>query len=417
MSNTVNLEIQNSIQWNNIPCELKRLIIKDLTDAQVAKVALCCKESLSEADRKEAIFQRGYVNERELKSLIKKYEDFYFDKSVILNLPRSKITEKEFLIYLSKFSNLTGIDLSLKKPESSYSIMNGKREWGNSRKNWFHKLTNLKVIKLSGNGLENDDYIEIIKKSTNIETLMLNKCPNLKGSLSLKHLTGIKTLSIYESRLEVKSIFEDRLEELHINHTDFQKESSWLSKCTNLTSLTVGSYYLADVSPLAVLTKLKRLDIRNFFAVAKGDSLKNLTNLEQIGLPRDIECKIDDIAPHWQKVKVINCFLSCEEIAKLKNLEAVSKFAQKDEYSIGELLHLTSLQSLKTLVISSKYKHLDSNAVFKALPKLEILETYSKYSGSKDSLITRLAKIKKQAIDSSPNKRHEKFINPKSQSK
>lgn len=426
MSNTVNLESRNPIEWASMPNELKVCILKDLAGKEIAKVALCAKQSLDESVKKELFSHRSLITEMELKSLIKRNKDFSFANPVTLDLSFSQCTNEEFLNYLSRFSNLTGIDLSQKEPDSGFR----KLVWRNE--NWLDKLNNLKMINLSGNHLNHIDFRKLLKRCPNIEKLTANRCPylqgelysylekelypNLDGKFFIKAEAQIKVLSLYNSYVRLNNSFKEilgnNLEELHSNYINFCEDSAWILKCTNLTALTVSSRGPTDVTLLTTLTKLKRLNISCIYSILNGESLKNLTNLEYISLPLEFKFEMANIAPYWKKMRHISCrFLNCKEISKIKNLEIV----KKNECSISELSHLTNLQVLKKLKISSRYNYLDPNEVFKTLPRLEILETSTRYDKGEESLLIKALELKNKMTNSFPDKRKHTYQNPKNQ--
>jgi len=163
---------------------------------------------------------------------------------------------------------------------------------------------------------------------------------------------------------------------------------SGLEYATNLEELNVWGNRVSDISPLAGLTKLKKLDLGSNVYVSDISALASLTDLEDLKLYMN---DISDISPLAGLTKLKTLLLAnnvnisdISALSSLNNLE----YLQLGGNDISDISALSSLNNLEYLYLD--YNDISDISVLPSLSKLECL--YLDYKDISD--ISALAPLK-----------------------
>jgi hypothetical protein len=152
---------------------------------------------------------------------------------------------------------------------------------------------------------------------------------------------------------QVEELFEGtllELDSLHFTSTPQRITSlKGLEYCKNLYSLEMGLQHISDISPLASLTKLKRLELDQNRKISDITPLAGLTELEWLNLSDNM---ITDISPllNLTKLKYLNLRYNQNiiNISSLRNMIELEELKMA-KASLNDLSPLQNLSKLKVL--------------------------------------------------------------------
>lgn len=226
--------------------------------------------------------------------------------------------------------------------------------------NAISEMKNLKELHIALNGLNVD--ISPLKKLKNIETLEISKAHGNNQSGyeyiskldfdTISTLSSLKTLTINDLNPDIKE-FEQLsqikgLQSLAIEGNGKIDDLSWISKLTDLETLSLYNIAIADISPLSGLNKLESLNLHGN-SIKDITAIQTLTNLKQLLLSDN---QIIDISALKQLINLDRIWLFENKIydltplAELKNLKHLV-LDKNDIKDVAPLSGLTSLEELK----------------------------------------------------------------------
>jgi beta-lactamase regulating signal transducer with metallopeptidase domain/Leucine-rich repeat (LRR) protein len=243
------------------------------------------------------------------------------------------------------------------------------------------EMKNLKELHMALNGLNVD--ISPLKELKNIETLEISKAPSNNQSGyeyiskldfdTISALSSLKTLTINNLKSDFKELGQlsqmKGLKNLEIQGNGKIDDLTWISKLTELETLSFCYIAIADISPLSSLKNLKSLDLTSN-SISDILPLSGLTKLESLYLRGN---NIKDITSVQTLTNLKQLLLSDNQITdisalkQLINLDCIWLFGNK----ITDITPLTELKKLKHLLLQKN--NIKNTAPLSGLTSLEEL--------------------------------------------
>jgi len=184
------------------------------------------------------------------------------------------------------------------------------------------------------------------------------ECPNLE--MSVRYTLNNPNDELNESDL----LSLDSLK--YFTLADDVTSLKGIERCSNLKWLNMTLQKITDLTPLSVLTKLKRLDVDQNYEIEDLSSLSGLIQLEHLNINSN---KISDISPlaDLTKLKYLN-FKYNEEICDISPLSDMKEICSCNVTDISPVSDLKNLHTIKF-----DYNPIGDISALKELSKLELL--------------------------------------------